>query len=133
MKYLFLLLIFNSELAFSGMGSMNWNADSDFFSSESTFGILLICGFLMWVLISISKDNSGDLKPILFVIIGLPLIGIIIGFFLNGLGGLLKWLFSKDSIGVIFTIVFLYLVYRIFCKIGDDLIKEKEEEDNRKK
>ena len=132
MKYLFLLLIFNSELAFSGMGSMNWNAHSDFFSSESTFGILLACGFLIWVLISASKEGE-DLKPILFVIIGIPLIGIIIGFFLNGLGGLLKWLFSKDSIGVIFTIVFLYLVYRIFCKIGDDLIKEKEEEDNRKK
>ena len=131
MKYLFLLLILCSQYAYTGMCSMNWNHDNE--NSYTSLGVIAAVGFLIWVFISVAKDDPDTVKPLVFILLGIPLIGFILSLVFNGFGEMLKWIFSKDSIGIILTIAFLYLVYRIFCKIGDDLIKEKEEEDNRKK
>jgi hypothetical protein len=120
------------------MGGMNWRADMDPMESGgySTLGILLVVGFLIWVLISVVKDDSDTAKILLLVLIVLPILGYILfsvlGFAFKSLASAFHGLFSKDTIGVVLGLVFFWGAIKL---IGNTLMKEEEKnnDENEKK
>jgi uncharacterized membrane protein YagU involved in acid resistance len=115
------------------MGGMNWRADMDPMESGgySTFGILLAVGFVIWVLISVAKDDVDTAKVLFFVLIALPILGYILfpllGFAFKSLASVFYELFSKDTIGAVLGLVFFWGAIKL---IGNTLMKEEEKNNN---